>query len=116
MSLNAGKLNRRIRISKRVTTLDALNQPSDTWETHGLYWADVRAPTGLGVIKSGAAGVDVDINAYSIRLRFVRGIDAGMRVELLDEPGVYFNIQSVRSDYARREWTDLVTAVGGNDG
>jgi SPP1 family predicted phage head-tail adaptor len=116
--MNAADLNRRIRISKRESSSDALNEPVDTWVPHMDLWAMIRGSGGMGVIRGGAQGVDVDITAYSFRVRYQRPgvIDAGMRVELLDEPGRYFNITTVRHDLAGHIWTDIVTSVGGNDG
>lgn len=113
MSLAAGTLNRRISIQRRVSGTDDAGQPLPGWESVVDVWAHVRGQTGMGTITGLQDNVAASIERYSIRIRYREGLDAGMRV-------VYgaqiFDIRQIRMDFERREWTDLVCELGGNDG
>lgn len=111
--MKAGALNRHITIERRQTGTDAAGQPLDGWELVASVWADVRGPTGMGAITRAQGGVPASIDAYSFRIRYLAGLDAGMRVVLDGQP---FDIRQVRMDHAHREWTDLVCEAGGNAG
>lgn len=77
MTIDAGKLNRRITLQRRTATKDAVGQPLDAWETVAERWADVRLLSGLETIKADAP---VSAVRASIRIRYMTGLDAGMRV------------------------------------
>lgn len=109
--MNAGELNRQIVIQSRDPGTDNAGQPVQTWTTLATVWADVRGATGMGTIKSAVGGVE--INAYSFRIRYRTDVDAAKRVVF---NGQNFDVKAVRHDFARKEWTDLVCEVGGNDG
>jgi SPP1 family predicted phage head-tail adaptor len=106
-----GKLNRRIVIQSRDSGTDDAGQPVQTWTTLATVWAHILGATGMGYIKAGVDGVEV--NAYSFRIRYRTDLDAADRVVF---NGQNFDVKSVRHDLAGREWTDLVCEVGGNDG
>ena len=113
--MDAGNLNRRITIQSRGQTVDAAGQPTFTWTDVVSVWADIRGATGMGSIRQSEPreGVAVELNAYSFRIRYRAGLNAGMRVMY---GGVPYDVRQVRMDLAGREWTDLVCEVGGNDG
>lgn len=113
--MKAGSLSRRITIQSRVAGVDEAGQPTLTWADHVSVWADIRGATGMGAIRASEPrdGVAVELNNYSIRIRYRTGLDAGMRVLVGSD---VFDVKQVRMDMAGREWTDLVCEVGGNDG
>lgn len=115
MTLPAGSLNRRISIQARQFGTDQGGQPLDGWDVVANVWARVLGATGMASIRlSGLQdNVAASINAYSFRIRYREGLDAGMRVVF---NGVVFDIKQVRMDFERREWTDLVCEQGGNNG
>ena len=108
MGLDAGKLNRRITIERRVAGEDAAGQPIEGWEPVATVWADIRTPTGLGAVRDMQGDIAASLTRYSIRIRFREGLDTGMRVVT---QGQVFDVKQVRMDYAERIWTDLVCEV-----
>jgi SPP1 family predicted phage head-tail adaptor len=113
--VKAGSLKRRVTIQSRTASVDAAGQPVLTWADVVTVWGDIRGATGMGSIRQSEPrdGVAVEMNSYSIRIRYRTGLDAGMRVT---SGGEVFDVKQVRMDMAGREWTDLVVEVGGNDG
>lgn len=100
--MQAGTLNRRATIQRRVTGFDPIGQPIDDTETVATVWANVRHTSGLEAIKGGA---ETSIVKASIRIRYRAGIDAGMTV-LAD--AVTYEIKAVMPDVAGRKFVDLV--------
>lgn len=113
--VRAGDLNRQIVIQTRDAGEDAAGQPLTTWTTTATVWANVKGATGMGSIRQSAArdGVAVELNSYSFRIRYRTDVDAAERVVF---DGQNFDVKQVRHDFARKEWTDLVCELGGNDG
>lgn len=97
----APRLRHCITLQRRTATKDAVGQPLDTWETVAERRADVRLPSGLESIKADAP---VSIVRASIRIRYMTGLDAGMRV--LHGSATY-NILAVLADPGR-VFVDLV--------
>lgn len=112
MSLAAGKLNRRITIQRRDSTQDAAGQPAMTWVDVTTVWAHILGDNGLRTIHV-AGDIPLSVKRYSFRIRYLEGIDEGMRVLYNGTP---FDIRAVRMDYAGREWTDLVCEEGASNG
>lgn len=100
----AGKLTERINIEQRTTAQDAIGQPVESWSLVAAVWADIRYPSGLSSIKADA---DVSIIKASIRVRYMVGIDAGMRV--VHGSDIY-DIKAVLPNRAER-FVDLVCEV-----
>jgi len=117
VSLPAGKLNKRIRIEKRVNTKDALNQPVETWVLVCITWAQALGETGIGTIRNSlqVGGVSRQISQYSWRIRYktFNTFKNDMRVNW---NGVFFDILQINHDMDKNEWTDLICEQGGNDG
>lgn len=118
MNLAAGKLNRRIRIERRVGGQDATGQPIDAWSLVGEPWVGIANETGLGAIRSVTeANVSTSIARYSFLMRFgtakALGIDAGMRAVY---DGLVFDIKGLTRDLEHREKVFLICEQGGNDG
>ena len=108
MGLDAGKLNRRITIERRVAGEDAAGQPIEGWEPVATVWADIRTPRGLGAVRDMQGDIAASIARYSIGIRYLEGLDSGMRIRT---QGQVFDVKQVRMDYAERIWTDLVCEV-----
>ena len=100
--MDIGRFNRRITIQQQSSTQDALGQPVDTWTTFASIWADIRYTGGLEAIKSGA---ETSIAKVSVRVRYLAGVTAGMRVSHGLET---FNIVAVLPDAGGRKYVDLV--------
>jgi SPP1 family predicted phage head-tail adaptor len=109
--MKAGTLRNLILLQTRDSGTDDAGQPVQTWTDLASVWADIRGANGLNTIKASLDGVE--INAYSFRIRYRTDVDAAKRVVY---GGQNYDVKQVRHDHARKEWTDLICAVGGNDG
>jgi SPP1 family predicted phage head-tail adaptor len=94
------KLWAKITIQRRATAVDAIGQPTDTWEDVCTTYADPRNQRGLEALRS---GTQVSTVKTSFRIRNRAGLNAGMRVLWL---GVPYNIVAVLPQ-GRREVIDL---------
>lgn len=97
-------LDKRVDIQAPGASPDALGQPSTTWSTVMSVSANIRHESGASAIRS--AG-DVSIVRASIRVRYVAGIDAGMRVVF---GSTVYDIRAVLAD-PRAPFMDLVCEV-----
>ncbi len=97
-----GKLNRRVTIERQTKTRDAAGQQLSTWIEVARPWASIIHKSGLATIKGNAPLSEVQA---SIRIRYRKGIAAGMRVVHGD---VVYTVQAVLPDEAKREHVDLV--------
>lgn len=103
--MQAGRLNRRCTLQAPGTATDELCQPIPGWTAVATLWADIRMKSGLESIKAGAP---VSVAQASIRVRYMAGITAGMRIV----HGLQaFNITAVLPDVGAREYVDLVCEV-----
>lgn len=102
--IQAGKFDKRINIEQRSTDTDELGQPIETWTLVAAVWAHIRFPSGLSSIKADA---DVSTVKASIRVRYMVGIDAGMRV--VHGSDIY-DIKAVLPNQSER-FVDLVCEV-----
>jgi SPP1 family predicted phage head-tail adaptor len=109
--VKAGSLRSYILLQTRDSGTDDAGQPVQTWTDLAQVWADIRGANGLNTIKASLDGVE--INAYSFRIRYRTDVDAAKRVVY---GGQNYDVKQVRHDFARKEWTDLICEVGGNDG
>ena len=100
--MDIGRFNRRISIEQQSSTQDTLGQPVDTWTTFASVWADIRYTGGLEAIKANAVGSTAKV---SVRVRYLTGVTAGMRVSHGLET---FNILAVLPDANGRRYVDLV--------
>lgn len=108
MALPAGTLNRRISIEERGPGRDSLGQPlvNAPWVPVASVWANIAAKSGL---QTAAAGGEVSVARYSIRIRYRPAVNAAMRVVY---QGQIYDIQAVLHDEAGRQHTDLVCEIG----
>lgn len=120
MTLAAGSLNRLIVIEQRAPGKDAANRPNGAWTEFKRKWTDIKGATGMGAIRQpDTDGVTRTINQYSFRIRFDRSVTNDMRVREVINDVVQdqaYDILQVRHDFAKREWSDIVCEVGGNNG
>lgn len=104
--MNAAQFNTRIVIKQRGAGVDAIGQPlPDSWDTFATLWANVRHTSGAEAIK---ANTLTSIVKASIRVRWIAGITAGMRVWV---DAVVYEIGAVMPDLSRHEFIDLVCEV-----
>jgi len=94
------KLWARVTIQQHSNAVDAIGQPTDTWEDVCTIQADARHQRGLEALRSGAP---VSTVKASFRIRHRDGINAGMRLLF---NGVPYNIVAVLPQ-GRREVIDL---------
>lgn len=107
-----GKQNCRIEIQERFAGQLPGGQPITDWIKVAKAWANFKGLTGLGTIKV-AGDVPDSIARCSWRIRYRRGITAGMRVLYLNE---VYDIVEVQIDMGRKKWTYLVCTKGISDG
>ena len=74
--MKAIKLDKRIRLEKRLSVFDDLGQPQDAWALLDEVWANIRYKSGVGAIRSDA---DVSVVQVSIKIRNRSDLDIGMR-------------------------------------
>jgi SPP1 family predicted phage head-tail adaptor len=112
----AGSLNKRITIQRRKAGVDSFNQPVLLWEDVAKVWANIRVTNGMSFVGAEfeTGGTEISRTLVSMRIRFIPGITAAMRV--LHRGDVY-EIRAVLPDLAHREFMDLGCAFGtGSDG
>ena len=52
--MSAGKLDRRITVERRVTTLDSYGQQSSGWTAIATVWANIKPLAGKEEVRSGS--------------------------------------------------------------
>ena len=113
MPLNAGRFNRRIRITRPAAGQDAAGQPLTAEQLVCETWADIKAPSGSASAERVAADRETSPVAYSMRIRWRLGLTAAMRVyERVGGVDVPYTIAQVIPDAAGREYVDLVCLLG----
>lgn len=75
--MDAGKLNKRITIQRKVKTRAPSGQPTEGWEDVCTVWADMVCTDSKAADQD---GVIVHEGLYRFRIRYRRGLDAEMRV------------------------------------
>ena len=90
-----GRLDRRITLSKLVTTNDPYGEPIETWVPIGDVWAERRDETVREVVMSGGLTAVV---ISSFRIRYRKGLDETNRVRDLNQARDY--------DVLGIEWLD----------
>lgn len=117
--IRAGGKNRRLSIQRRQAGVDAANQPVDTWDELMRLWAQPRGLSGMGAIREQNGGMPATITRYSWRVKYLpTQITTDMRaVEYVNGvPVAVYSITGLLHDHEKREWTDIVTELGGNNG
>lgn len=111
--MGIGDRNRFISIYKRSTAVNAANEATG-WTLYKQCWANIKAQSGLGVVRGMVEGVEGDVARYSVRVAYDPMLDAAMRV--VNSEGVSFNVIDARHDFGGRLYTDLIVELGGSNG
>ena len=102
--MKSGALRDRITIQAPSIAQDDTGQRLTAWSDFALVWANVQYTSGLSAIRS---GMDVSSVKVSIRIRYLAGVHAGMR---LLHDGAEYSIEAVLPNKAERT-VDLVCVV-----
>lgn len=102
--MQAGKLNRKVKIQAQVDTVDTIGQPINDWVDVATVWADIRYLSGLEAIKADA---DTSVAKVSIRVRYRADIVPAMRIV---GGNTVYQIQAVLPDQSKR-YVDLACEV-----
>jgi SPP1 family predicted phage head-tail adaptor len=114
MTLDAGTLNRRVLIQRRVETPTGTGGSTTAWTDVARVWASVRMMTGLGTVRS---DFPVSVARGSVRIRWREDVDATCRVRYVSNgKTTIFDVKSVLPDLVNREYVDLSVETGLNDG
>lgn len=106
----AGNFRHRVQIQQLSGAQDAAGQPSQAWVLVAQVWADIRFDNGLEAIKS---DLPTSIARASIRIRYLAGITAAMRVL---HGAVVYDIKTVLPDPKGSVYIDLACETGANQG
>ena len=109
--MNSGSLRYRIAIEQLDSSQsNAAGQITRIWTPVCVVWAGIKYETGKETI---AGNREVSIANARIRIRWRRGINAGMRV---NHDGVIYDINDVMPDMTHRLYMDLLCTQGADDG
>lgn len=108
--MQAGRLRHRIAIQIRSSSQDSYGQPVETWTTQHIRWASIEPLQGREFFSADQVNSEVSVR---IRMRYLAGITAGMRVLYDNEP---YNIEAVINPKMRNKDLQLMCSVGVNNG
>lgn len=108
--MRAGKLRHQVKLQALVVGQDHIGQPTQVWADVASLWADIAFVNGLETVKSAAP---VSVAKCSIRVRYLAGVTAGMRIL---EGATVYDIRSILPDSTGRRFLDLVCETGATDG
>ncbi len=103
--MDIGRLNKRITIQSQSASYDAAGQQVDTWTTFATVWANIRHKSGTETIK---ADVLTSTVKASMRIRYLTGVNAGMRVVYQN---TVYRIEAVLPHVEDKRYVDLVVEV-----
>jgi SPP1 family predicted phage head-tail adaptor len=113
--MRAGQLRSQVHIERRGTSRDTWGQETERWLPFAVVRADVRFPSGMGIISGEReeGGREVSVVQCSIRIRWRNDITSEMRVRMqVAGTTTYFEIKQVVPDIRSRQFVDLVCAMG----
>ncbi len=108
--MEAGTLRNRVQIQQKVTGKGPTGQPVTDWDTVVTVYANIRHVSGMESIRQGIEASQVNT---SIRIRYRKGITAGMRVKHGD---AVYDIEAALPNVVHRDYLDLTCKTGANDG
>src|SRR5574343_88264 len=73
----AGRLDQRVTIQQPAASQDTYGEAVPTWTTFGEVWAEVKPALGSEAI---ANGMTLAQQPVRVRVRYVAGLEVGMRV------------------------------------
>lgn len=107
------RLDTPVEIQRRTTAQDPAGGPSDDFVAFVprifVEWQDALP----GRSEAIRAGVETSRNTARVRLRYLQGLDSGMRVV---RDGVIYNIIGGPAEIGRREWQEIVVERYGTMG
>jgi SPP1 family predicted phage head-tail adaptor len=103
--MDIGRLNKRITIEQQSTTYDAVGQLVESWSTFATVWANIKHNSGAETIKSDAITSTV---RASFRIRYLQGVDAGMRVTYQSS---LYRITAVLPHVGDKRYLDIVAEL-----
>jgi len=115
MTLDAGTLNRRVSLQRKVSVQDQATEAQvESWVEVDKVWANVRFLNGVETVK---AATPTSIAKASIRIRFRDDIEGSWRVvRTSNGKTAYFKIPAILLDEQGREYIDLAVETGGSNG
>ena len=111
MPLNAGELDRRIRIQYRAAGKDARGQNNGAWTTLATVWAKPMPKAGREFFAASQLQAELGF-VWRIRHR----TDVGAEMRVLDEWDTPYDSAGAPVPSANREWLDLPCLTGVRDG
>lgn len=113
--LKAQNLNRRVKFQRKTGERDDWKEPLDDWVDVCERWADVNMLNGMGAIslEFRTDGTEVSRVPGSVRIRRTLGLTADMRMVF---EGRNYDIRAILPDTQDNRYTDVVVALGANDG
>ena len=102
--MRAGQFRTLVVIQNPATGEDAAGQPVIGWVNFASVWADVKNLSG---IETARAAVVSEVKV-SIRIRYLEGVTASMRVAV---GAAFYYVTAVLPDVAKRQYVDLVCEV-----
>jgi SPP1 family predicted phage head-tail adaptor len=103
--MDIGRLNKRITIQTQSTAYDEVGQLIDDWSTFATVWANIAHKSGIESIKAEAVASMVKA---SFRIRYLAGVNAGMRIIFL---GSQYQILAVLAHVDDNRYVDLVAEL-----
>jgi SPP1 family predicted phage head-tail adaptor len=115
MTLEAGTLNRRVSLQRKVIAQDQTTEAQvETWVEVAKVWANIRYLNGTETIK---AATPTSIAKASIRIRARDDVaDSWRVVRTKNGKDTFFNITTVLRDEQGGEFIDLAVETGGRNG
>lgn len=114
LTVYAQQFSTKLVFERKVSGQDAAGQPVETWENvfdHDV-WGNIKYPTGLDSIRESIkADVVASVNRCSIRIPYLRGITADMRVKASES---VFMVRNVMPDIHRKQHVDIFCEVVNN--
>lgn len=111
MPLNAGGLDRRIRIQQRAAGKDERGQKDGAWTTFATVWAQPMPKAGREFFAASQLQAEL---GFIWRVRFRDDVTADMRV--LDEWDTPYDVAGAPVPSGNREWLDIPCITGVRDG
>jgi len=116
--VNGGQFRSQVHFERRGPTRDDFGQDVERWQHYATVRADIRFPTGMGLIRAERIEADREVSTVScsIRIRWRSDITADMRARVqVEGESIYFDIRQIVPDLARRQYVDLVCVTGARE-
>lgn len=108
--MRAGSLRHRVKIEERIERTDDTGDPIPYWRTWRTVWAAVEPIGGRELLTENQIHA---LATTRIRMRFLRGINAKMRIRHSER---IWNIETILEPLWEREVLEVLCTDGLNDG